>query len=101
MKVKRLTAIACLALGGATTLAPAAPDPGVQSLDAVAHAAERALRAQLDAGVTGVELEAVPLDPRLRLASCAAPLEAQAPLPRPGVSRALVRVSCASAAWTL
>lgn len=104
MKVKRLTAFAVVALGaaGIGRATDVAADAAVQSLDAIGRAAERALRAQVDPSTTGVELEAAPLDPRLRLDPCSSPLEAQAPLPRPGQSRALVRVSCPrGAAWTL
>jgi flagella basal body P-ring formation protein FlgA len=105
MKVNRLTAaaVACVSLAAsAAVFATASTAPSTQPLNAVIRAAERALRSQLDASVTGVELEALPLDPRLRLEPCAAALEAQAPMPRVGQARALVRVSCArGATWTV
>src|SRR5688500_11755075 len=83
MTVKSLSAsawIAVLLLGApcATALEPAA----LQSLEAVRSAAERALRRQLDPQLSGVTLEAVTLDARLRLPACAAALETFAQPPR-------------------
>src|SRR5687768_15823055 len=68
--------------------------PAAQSLPAVRSAAETALRRQLDAGMTGVILEATALDSRLRLAACPAPLAVTATLPRGTQSRVMVRVAC-------
>ena len=75
---------------------------GLQPLAAVQRAAEAGLRAQLDANLSAVTLAAQPLDPRLRLARCALPLEAGATPPRGSQARALVRVSCrATPAWSV
>jgi flagella basal body P-ring formation protein FlgA len=102
MTVKSLSAgvLIVLLLGahGATAQEPA----GLQSLEAVRSAAERALRRQLDPQLSGVTLEAVALDARLRLTACAAALETFAQPPRGNQARALVRVSCnTGATWSL
>jgi flagella basal body P-ring formation protein FlgA len=78
-----------------------APEPGMQSLAGIRAAAEKALRATIDASVPGVQLEAAALDARLRLAACASRLEALATAPRHAQSRVPVRVSCAAPAWTV
>jgi flagella basal body P-ring formation protein FlgA len=91
-----------LGLLGFATQANSQATPSAQSLPAVRHAAEMALRRQLDPSVTGVVFEAAELDSRLRLAPCAAPLAANATLPRGTQSRVLVRVTCNSSAnWSL
>ncbi len=93
MTVKSLSASALIVLllgaHGATAQEPA----GLQSLEAVRSAAERALRRQIDPQLSGVTLEAVALDARLRLAACGAALETFAQPPRGNQARALVRVS--------
>jgi flagella basal body P-ring formation protein FlgA len=76
-------------------------DVSLQSLTAVTHAADAALRRELDANLPGIELIAAPLDPRLRLAACAAPLEASALPPRGAQTRVVVRVSCTTPTWNL
>lgn len=84
---------------GAQCLAQQAP--AQQSLDSVRSAAEHALRDEL-AHVPGVQLTAVALDPRLRLAACGARLETQATPPRGTQTRSLVRVTCSQGAnWTV
>jgi len=111
MFVNRLTLSSrCLAALAAWGLAisafaqqalPAATEPGVQSLPAIRAAAEKAVHAVIDAGVNGVRLETVALDPRLRLAACPSRLDTFANAPRNAQSRVTVRVSCAAPAWTL
>jgi flagella basal body P-ring formation protein FlgA len=101
MPVKSLTVACCLLLLGAAgdVRAQAAE---LQSLDAVRTAAERGLRRQIDAQLTGVTLEAATLDARLRLPACAAALDTFAQPPRGSQARGLVRVSCGTGAvWSL
>jgi flagella basal body P-ring formation protein FlgA len=77
-------------------------EPGVQPLDGVRQAAERAVRREIDPALTNVALDPVPLDPRLRLPPCATALESQAQPPRGLQTRVLARVSCnAGATWSL
>jgi flagella basal body P-ring formation protein FlgA len=107
MFVNRLTpllALAALSLAWpaatraqATSVAPG----GLQSLAGIRAAAESAVRGLLDPALGGVKLAAVALDPRLRLAGCGGKLDTFANAPRNAQSRAIVRVSCASPAWTL
>jgi flagella basal body P-ring formation protein FlgA len=100
MSVKRLAVLLLAPFVGAAADAQTAGP--VQSLEAVRVAAVAALRAQLDPALAGVELEAAAIDSRLRLAPCPRRLDAQAPLPRSGQSRALVRVTCtAGATWSV
>lgn len=74
----------------------------LQALSSVRAAAERAVRGVLDPKATGVSIEAGTLDPRLRLAACATPLEAHAQPPRGNQSRVLARVSCMQGSpWTV
>lgn len=107
MSVKRLAVFAspvltALAVSAALAQAPADAGAPIQSLSAVRKAAESALRAQLDPATPGIELEATSLDARIRLASCPRKLDTQAPLPRSGQSRVLVRVACTEGAtWSL
>jgi flagellar basal body P-ring formation protein FlgA len=100
MSVKRLAVLLLAPLAGAAAQAQvAAPS---QSLQAIRVTAVAALRAQLDPALSGVELEAAAIDSRLRLAPCSRRLDAQAPLPRGGQSRALVRVACTEGAtWSV
>src|SRR5262245_15619634 len=107
MPVKSLTVPSCLALllmalaPGAQAQAPDAAS-GLQSLEAVRSAAERALRRQIDPHLAGLQLSATSLDSRLRLPACASALETYAQPPRGSQQRALVRVGCsAGASWTL
>jgi flagella basal body P-ring formation protein FlgA len=100
MPVNSLTLCCLLGLALLGLSAPAnsqgAETPAAQSLPAVRSAAEAALRRQLDAGTTGVILEAAALDSRLRLVACPAPLATNATLPRGTQSRVMVRVACNS-----
>ncbi len=74
----------------------------MQPLEAVRRAAEIALRAELDPGLEGVEVEAATLDARLRLPVCGRKPAGSALPPRGGQSRALVRVSCEQGArWSI
>src|SRR4051812_6430659 len=78
-----------------------AQESGLQPLAAIRQAAERALHREL-AGVPGLQIQAVTLDPRLRLPVCAAPLDTQTQPPRGMQVRVAVRVSCTQgAAWSL
>lgn len=108
MAVKRLTpyTLVLALLGGAAS--SWSQDPAVasdaaawHSLDAVRATAERALRAQLDANLTRVDLSARPLDPRLRVRACNGRLQAQASAPRGTQTRVLVQVSCPGIPWSL
>lgn len=64
-----------LSLVALVMLAPATAQP-IQSLDAVQAAAEAFVRSQLPPSSGTYHVSASRLDPRLRLAACAAPLEA-------------------------
>lgn len=108
MWVKRLTVFAgqfitgvCWLLANASVCA--AQEAGaLQPLASVRATAEKTVRGVLDPAATDVKLVAAPLDSRLRLAACPAPLEAHAQPPRGNQSRVLARVSCSSgAAWTV
>lgn len=99
MAVKSLSVLAVL-LAGASLVAQAQDSAGLQSLPAVRSAAERALRRQIDAQLSGVTLNAATLDARLRLSACPSELETFAQPPRGNQARALVRVSC-GASWSL
>jgi len=103
MSVNSLTLSALLAALLAVPAASQVPvDGAIQSLPAVRRAAEAALRRELDAQITGVELIAADLDSRLRIAACDTPLVASATLPRGTQTRVLARVACKSnAMWTL
>src|SRR5687767_1405697 len=101
MSVKRLAVLLLAPLAGAAAV-HAQVSPPSQSLEAIRVAAVAALRAQLDPALAGVELEAAAIDARLRLTPCSRRLDAQAPVPRGGQSRALVRVACAGGAtWSV
>jgi flagella basal body P-ring formation protein FlgA len=103
MLVKALTAAGVLmsALAGQTAQ-PVATEPGIQPLASIRAAAVSALRAELGNTINkSVELEAAPLDARLRLPVCAGEPAGTATQPRTTQVRAIVRVSCASPLWTL
>ncbi len=106
MLVNRLTVLCLPGLVCAALLpgprASAQANAPLQSLEAVRHAAEIALRATLGPDLAGVELEAVALDARLRLPACARkPVGSTLP-PRGAQSRALVRVACTQgASWSI
>src|SRR4051812_21996436 len=93
------SAVALIAL--AAPVCAQSADVSLQSLPAAARAAETALRRELDADLPGIELAAAQLDPRLRLAACAVPLESSALPPRGAQARVLVRVSCRNPTWNL
>jgi flagellar basal body P-ring formation protein FlgA len=105
MAVKSLSVLAVLlaaSLAGAGFEARAQESAGLQSLQEVRSAAERALRRQIDAQLGGVTLNAAALDARLRLPACGSALDAFAQPPRGNQARALVRVSCAGGTpWSL
>jgi flagella basal body P-ring formation protein FlgA len=102
MAVKRLTLCGVmLALCCAARTVGAQDAAAWHSLDAVRAAAERALRAELDANLKGVELSARALDPRLRVRACGGKLETQARAPRGTQTRVLVQVSCPGIPWSL
>jgi flagella basal body P-ring formation protein FlgA len=102
MLVKRLTAIAALLLAAHSTHAQEPASAGIQPLATVRAAAENAVRGSLDSGTTGVELEAIALDARLRLPACGGSLATFVPPPRANQTRMLVRVACArNAVWSL
>jgi len=85
----------CTPMCTASLAAPAA----VQSLQALEAAAESALRQRL-AGAREVEIEVLPVDARLRLAACDAPLEASVAGNGPVLGRQSVEVACSgSAGW--
>jgi flagella basal body P-ring formation protein FlgA len=102
MFVNRLTALLLLCAASAPSIAQTVPPSGLQPLPAVARAAEASLRSTLGPGYTSVELEAAPIDPRMRLPACAGKLEARSAMPRGSQSRAIVRVACTSGTrWSL
>jgi flagella basal body P-ring formation protein FlgA len=79
-----------------------AQESGLQPLPAIRQAAERAVQRELGGTVPGLQLQAVALDPRLRLPACAAALESQAQPPRGLQARVPVRVGCSQGAtWSL
>ena len=96
MDVKALTVLACVFAG---SLARA--QVPVEPLASVRASAEKAVRASLDANVSGVSLEAAALDARLALAACGPRLDTYVPELRANQSKLLVRVSCANPMWTL
>ena len=98
MSVNRLTLYSLLLLG---SLAAQAQEGAVQPLASILAAAEKAVRDNIDPALTGVELNATALDPRLRLAGCGGKLETFAPAPRHTQARVPVRVSCPTPAWTM
>jgi flagella basal body P-ring formation protein FlgA len=105
MIVNRLTTLCLLGALALTGLVPAhAQIPAasaVQSLEGIRKAAESAVRGVVDPALGNVRLEAVALDPRLRLTGCARKLDTFANSPRNAQSRVIARVSCVSPAWTL
>ena len=84
----------CLAAGPAQAT-------DVQPLAGIRTAAEDAVRRVIDPSLKDVKLEAVALDARLRLAACERKLDTLANAPRNAQSRVVVRVGCATPAWTL
>jgi len=101
MAVKALTLAACATVLFASAPAQAA-EAGVQPLDVVQQAAERAVRREIDPALKGVQLDVVPLDPRLRLPACGGGLDSRAQPPRGTQTRVLARVSCTrGVTWSL
>jgi flagella basal body P-ring formation protein FlgA len=99
LNVKHRAYICLLAI--CVVLAPSA-HAGTQSLDAVQAAAEAFVRAQLPVGNAKHYVTAAPLDSRLRLQACDAPLEAFSPHANNVIPRATIGVRCPAAApWTL
>ena len=102
MFVNRLTLCVLAVIALRADLARAQDtDASLEPLANVRAAAERALFKSLGTTPTGLEVKAAALDPRLRLARCATPLTTHANPPRDTQARALVRVGCEAAAWTL
>lgn len=96
-----LRARLALLLAAAVAAAAQAAD-GVQPLDSLQRAAEAYVREHVAQAGARVVVRASVLDARLRLAACAAPLEAALPGGRISGTRASVAVRCAGPqAWTL
>lgn len=75
---------------------------GTQPLDSLQHAAEAFVRAHVAPAGGRVVVRAATLDPRLRLAACTAPLQAELPGDRIAGTRASVAVHCPGpSAWRL
>lgn len=90
-----------LLLLAACLLSPlAAADDAVQSLDSIRMAAAQAARAALQPLGGDLRLGTIQIDSRLRVAVCAAPLQAQ--LDSPAAARSIIAVHCEGpVAWTL
>ncbi|HMN45268.1 MAG TPA: flagellar basal body P-ring formation chaperone FlgA [Povalibacter sp.] len=73
----------------------------IQSLDSIQSAAENGVTALLPETKAKYFVTASRLDPRLRLAQCATPLETTLPGTMPGTARTTVGVRCASPAWSI
>lgn len=68
----------------------------------LSHAAERAVQARYASEGTRLVLKPVMLNPRLRLAPCDQPLQAQLPPRQPATSRVAVEVHCPSGTgWSI
>ena len=107
MIVNRLTAnapaLAAMAAGLLIGAVPAGASVAgtVQPIASIRAAAEAGMRGILDPGLSGVQLEAMALDPRLRLPSCQERLGTYATVPRHNQARVPVRVTCGAPAWTV
>jgi flagellar basal body P-ring formation protein FlgA len=101
MDVKALTVLACVFIGTLFSGSRALAQMAVQPLASIRTGAESAVRRSLDRNVAGVELEAVALDPRLALPACGAALRSYVPELRANQARLLVRIGCASPAWSI
>jgi flagella basal body P-ring formation protein FlgA len=102
MFVNRLTALLLLCAACTPGFSQTPSPSGLQSLEAVARAAEASLRSTLGPGYAEIELEAAPIDPRMRLPACAGKLDSRSAMPRGSQSRAIVRVACTQGTpWTL
>jgi flagella basal body P-ring formation protein FlgA len=101
MDVKALTVLACVFIGPLFTGSRALAQVAAQPLASIRNGAENAVRRSLDRNVSGVELDAVALDARLALPACGAALTSTVPELRANQSRLLVRMGCASPAWTI
>jgi flagella basal body P-ring formation protein FlgA len=96
------SALISATLLSATVLVTANAAAGVQSLDSIQAAAEAFVRASLPATSAKHYVNAVRLDPRLRLDECALPLEAFSHGSTTMNARVTVGVRCAAAnTWTL
>jgi flagella basal body P-ring formation protein FlgA len=98
-----LTAWLAAAAAAAAASAETAGGAQAEPLGALRTAAESLLRSQLHAVTYKVHLQAAPLDPRLRLPRCPAPLATALPAGAALSARVTVRVACpaAEAAWTV
>ncbi len=105
---RRLLAVATMSCAAVVLAAPPPRPNPITSPLAIAGTAKAAVRAMLGAGTapardTGSMLYVwaqVP-DPRLRLPTCAVPLQARLATERIEYGRTLVRVSCNEPAWSL
>ena len=98
MVIKRISYLVLTAMLCGAQLAQAT----TQSLEAVQSAAEAFVRGQLPEATTKHYISAASLDPRLRLASCEAPLETFSQSAASAGARMTVGVRCAAAnPWTL
>ncbi|HEV8441909.1 MAG TPA: flagellar basal body P-ring formation chaperone FlgA [Steroidobacteraceae bacterium] len=101
MAVKALTLAACATVLFASPCSHS-EEGGLQPLDAVQRAAQRAVRREIDPALKGVQLDVVPLDPRLRLPACGGELDSRAQPPRGTQTRVLARVTCTrGVTWSL
>ena len=98
----RLTLLAFLATLTCVFAAPRAFAQEVHSLENVREVAVRAVKARLSDSRGKYFLSAATLDPRLRLARCASPLEALPPTGSTAGARVTIGVRCtAGNAWTV
>lgn len=89
-------------LAAALAVLPAVGFAGIEPLPAIRAAAENFVRARMPSEATGAQVSAGALDPRLRLASCAAPLDTALLGGERLGSQTTVAVGChAGADWTI
>jgi len=83
-------------------LGSAQAQASIQTLESIQAAAQQRVRALLPSSKATYHVEAMHLDSRLRLAQCAAPLEAFLPSKLPLAAKVTVGVRCAQpVAWTV
>jgi flagella basal body P-ring formation protein FlgA len=97
-RARRIAADAARCLVFAVAWSAAAWGSAVESPADIAAAA-RAEAARLTEAAAGARIEAGPLDERLRLPECTAPLGARAAQGTQGRSRMTIEVSCPAPAW--
>jgi flagella basal body P-ring formation protein FlgA len=98
-RLRRLGLVPWLALAcSAPVLAQTAPVQSLERLTAAATAAVQAIVQTAAGPGAQANVEAIPLDPRLRLPACASPLRAIVPVNQAGQERQLVEVACDSGA---